>query len=365
MRAMAILFVVCSHSLWVFPSQTGSFQTLLRFAGFLGVEVFFVLSGFLIGNLLFKLFTAPNFSPKKLGYFLVRRWFRTFPNYYLALILNIVIVWYLGRELPETLGRYFFFLQNTTFGMDIFFTESWSLPIEEFAYLLGPILLYALLLLKIPFSRKIVFLVITLLVLIFFLGSKIIYQLNHGETTMDFWNIHLKAVVLYRVDSIYYGVLAAYLYNVFPKLWERHKTTMFLASIVMFLGLHLGVTKLSDAVEIGSWMMNVWYLPCCSLSIALSLPFFSTWKKTTGWSLKSITFISLISYSMYLLHYSIVLQLMHYFIGLQEGSWGYQVVFSIGYMTVTVLCSYLLYRWYEKPLMNLRDHSKVKKWFVI
>lgn len=80
-----------------------------------------MLSGFLIGNLLFKLFTAPNFSPKKLGYFLVRRWFRTFPNYYLALILNIVIVWYLGRELPETLGRYFFFCRILLLGWIFFY----------------------------------------------------------------------------------------------------------------------------------------------------------------------------------------------------------------------------------------------------
>ncbi len=126
MRATAILFVVFSHVLWIFPEASGVFVDLLRLMGVMGVEIFFVLSGFLIGRILFRIFTKETFKPKDLNYFLIRRWFRTLPNYYLALLINIGIVYYFGREQADSLWRYFFFLQNAVDGMDIFFTESWS-----------------------------------------------------------------------------------------------------------------------------------------------------------------------------------------------------------------------------------------------
>lgn len=154
MRAAAILFVVGSHALWVFPEAEGPMTSLLRLSGVMGVEIFFVLSGFLIGRILFRIFTNDHFQNKHLTYFLIRRWFRTLPNYYLVLLINIVLVVLIGRELPETLPLYFGFIQNFNFGMDIFFTESWSLPIEEFAYVIGPLLFYLVLLPKWKISKR-------------------------------------------------------------------------------------------------------------------------------------------------------------------------------------------------------------------
>ncbi|MEM7186635.1 MAG: acyltransferase, partial [Bacteroidota bacterium] len=205
MRAAAILFVVGSHALWVFPSADGPFAALLRLSGVMGVEIFFVLSGFLIGRILFRIFTNEDFTIKHLQYFLVRRWFRTLPNYYLVLLLNIGLVIYLGRDLPDTLPLYFGFLQNFNFGMNIFFTESWSLPIEEFAYVIGPLLFYLVLLPKFRVSRRKLFLWVTVFIILCFLGSKVWYNSFTGANTLEHWNIHLKAVVLYRIDAIYYG----------------------------------------------------------------------------------------------------------------------------------------------------------------
>ena len=128
MRAVAILFVVFSHALWIVPELPGLPGELLRLMGVLGVEIFFVLSGFLIGRILLNQFSVA-YNKAKLQYFWVRRWFRTLPNYYLILLLNIAILFYIGRELPDSLWQYFFFLQNAFSAMDIFFTESWSLPI--------------------------------------------------------------------------------------------------------------------------------------------------------------------------------------------------------------------------------------------
>ncbi len=363
MRAVAILLVVCSHALWAFPQIKGSFQALLDFMGMMGVEIFFVLSGFLIGRILLRIFTSPDFKSRHLTYFLIRRWFRTLPNYYLILLINILIVWYLGREFADSLPLYFGFLQNFNFGMDIFFTESWSLPVEEFAYILGPLLLYLLFFLKLPVSRNLLFLGITLSIILFFLGTKIAYHLQHDSTTMEYWNIHLKAVVIYRIDAIYYGVLAAYISKEAPRFWKNQKRRLFKISLLSFCLLQYAIGAFGLTFENTPMFINVFYLPVTSIIIALSLPFLSQWQKAPNWLIKPITFISLISYAMYLLHYSIVLQLMRYWIPIKQDSILYTLIFSVGYAVITIVLSYGLYRIYEKPMMDIRDQPFVKKRF--
>ncbi len=361
MRAVAILFVVFSHALWIFPEASGGLIDMLRLMGVMGVEIFFVLSGFLIGRILFRIFTASDYTYKDLHYFLIRRWFRTLPNYYLALIINIVIVLYFGRELPGTILSYFFFLQNATEGMDIFFTESWSLPIEEFAYILGPFLFYLLLLFKTGIPRQKGFLLVTLFILLFFLGTKIYYNHTHLAGDLTQWNIELKAVVLYRIDAIYYGVLAAYISLVKKEAWKRFKNQLLFAGIFGFLLLHFSIPKFGLFIEDFPFFWNVLYLPFCSVFIALALPFLSQWKSTTTGFLKPVTIISLISYSMYLLHYSIILQLMRYFQPIEFLDVRQKIIFAAVYVLLTILLSYILYRIYEKPMMDIRDKPIFKR----
>ena len=47
----------------------------------MGVEIFFVLSGYLIGGILYRLVVTQQQGGRRLGYFLIRRWFRTLPTY--------------------------------------------------------------------------------------------------------------------------------------------------------------------------------------------------------------------------------------------------------------------------------------------
>lgn len=360
MRAIAILLVIGSHALWVFPEHQSGFASLLRLGGVMGVEIFFVLSGFLIGRILLRLIMNESFQKKDFFYFLIRRWFRTLPNYYLVLLLNILIVLFIGRDLPETLPLYFGFLQNFNFGMDIFFTESWSLPIEEFAYILAAGGLYLLLFFIKKGPRKRAFLLLTVLVISFFIGTKIQYHNTHGATSLNFWNIHLKAVLGYRIDAIYYGMLAAYFATIVPKYWARLSSISLFISLFGFAFFHYLIGTLGWNPTTQPFLFNVCYLPICSILIALSLPVLSQWKKGKTQIQRSITWISIISYSMYLLHYSIVLQLMRYFINFDTNSTEYLLTFSIGYLFIVILSSYFLYRFYEKPIMDIRD----SKWFT-
>jgi len=363
MRSAAILFVVTSHVLWVFPEAQGSWVSLLRLCGVMGVEIFFVLSGFLIGRILYRIFTSSDFKVSHVSYFLIRRWFRTLPNYYLILLVNIVIVLYLGRKLPDTLGKYFGFLQNFTSGMDIFFTESWSLPIEEVAYVIGPLLFYLLILLLPKRNRAKLFLWVTLVIILFFLGTKIGYNHITGPSSLEYWNIQLKAVVLYRIDAIYYGVLAAWVSLKFETWWRTYTFHSFLIGILLFAGLHWAIAHFSWGAETTPFLINVLYLPVCSICIACSLPFFARLKRVPIWMKTPFTFISLISYSMYLLHYSVVLQLMNYWLPPHPYNPITKVFYALCYLIIVVVLSYLLYRFYEKPMMDLRDRSYFRRKF--
>jgi len=354
MRTIAILMVLSGHCLWIYPQDDSLFHQLLQLFGFFGVEIFFVLSGFLIGKILYHLYLKDDFSLATVFYFLKRRWFRTFPNYYLVLLINILIAGFIGQETPK-LWRYFFFLQNFKITMLPFFTESWSLSIEEFAYIVLPFFILTLGLLFKPKNKTMFFLFIVLLLIAIFIGNKLYYQKTTYNTTLDQWNVSLKAVVLYRLDSIFIGVLFSWIYLNFTSFWDKTKYIFFLLGILilLFLFFSLGYFGLLIAVKPLFW--NVIYLPLLSIGVACFLPFLTNWQKETSFIGKPITFISIISYSIYLLHYCVILQLMKHFCPMDVQNRIGLYFFTLVYLVITFILSYLLYRFYEKPIMDLRD----------
>ena len=361
MRAVAILLVVFSHTLWIVPGAKGIISDLLSLAGVVGVEIFFVLSGFLIGRIVFKLFIKDDFSFNKIKYFWIRRWLRTLPNYYLILILNVLIVLYLENELPQNLWQYYFFLQNFAWEMPSFFIESWSLPIEEFAYIIGPILLYLLFYFKVKTDKKKLFAIITICIILFFIITKIIYNMAISNSDMMFWNVNLKAITIYRIDAIYYGVLASYLAMINSKKWQKSRWISFLIGVFIFGVLNFIIPTQRVFIETHPFFWNVLYLPINSIAIAFCLPLLASIKSAPRFILIPITYISVISYSMYLLHYSIVLQLLKHFIP-SEGLAKFDVFVYISvYIISTILLAYFLYRIYEKPMMDIRDKQFFKR----
>ena len=114
-----------SASCWFFAQPEES--VFANVTATLGVEIFFVLSGFLVGGILFEQVMSGASWHSLLPTFWVRRWIRTLPSYYLFLGLNILI--YQRSGLPP-LAPYFAFLQNFVHPIPSFFSDSWSLAIE-------------------------------------------------------------------------------------------------------------------------------------------------------------------------------------------------------------------------------------------
>lgn len=362
MRALAIMLVVVSHTLWIVPNSKGFIPDILSLAGVLGVEIFFVLSGFLIGRIVLKLFIQDDFSFKKIKYFWIRRWFRTLPNYYLILLVNIIIAISLGTELQENIWRYFFFLQNFAWEMPLFFSESWSLPIEEFAYIVGPLLLYLLFCFKLKIDKTKLFGLVTIIIILFFTVTKIIYNFKTPDSDMMFWNVNLKSVTIYRIDAIYYGMLASYFAMINPKKWQKSRWLCAMIGVLIFFILNGIIPNQKIFIETHPFFWNVIYLIANSVSIALFLPLLSGVKTAPRLIIIPVTYISLISYSMYLLHYSIVLQLLKNWMP-SEGLGKIEVYVYISvYVISTVILAYILYRIYEKPMMDLRDKKSIKNW---
>lgn len=361
LRATAILGVLFAHLLWIFPEARGWIPTLLQLAGILSVELFFVLSGFLIGGMLYTIFTQEGFHKNQLRYFVIRRWLRTLPNYYLLLILNIVLVLIIGRGLSEDIWTYFFFFQNAVNPMDVFFTESWTLPIEEAAYILGPLVLFVGAHKLFRKNPKHTFLFMIILIIAVFTCTKLYYSLHTENTNLLQWNTDLKAVVIYRVDAIYYGFLAAYFAKNMPKIWSTYAIPLAIIGAVGLLVFQYVLYSEKLYIETYPLLWNVAYLPICSICIALLFPFFSKIKTAPRFILKPITFISVTSYSLYLLHYSIVLQGMQYVFPVTTLHFNEKIGYSGVYFVILFALAYVLYRFYEKPMMDLRDRPYFKK----
>ncbi|HYZ61794.1 MAG TPA: acyltransferase family protein, partial [Acetobacteraceae bacterium] len=129
-RALAITSVLLSHFLLEPANGVPILRTALVYAGGAGVELFFSLSGFLIGGLLLDL-AQRGLSPRSVAAFWFRRWMRTLPLYYAVLWLT---GWWFGHQDPHA----WLFLQNFHPDEPRLVPASWSLVLEEYFYLFFP-----------------------------------------------------------------------------------------------------------------------------------------------------------------------------------------------------------------------------------
>ncbi len=123
LRGIAIILVIARHQM-LFP--------FLKTMGWIGVDLFFVLSGFLVSGLLFKEYQSYGQVNPRL--FLIRRGFKIYPIFYLT---------YIGYMLPKILLHKLelkkvlfeiFFIQNYALGWGYTYAASWSLAVEEHFY---------------------------------------------------------------------------------------------------------------------------------------------------------------------------------------------------------------------------------------
>ena len=341
-RAFAIMLVVLLHGDYLLDkTRFNDFHYLIVADG---VDLFFVLSGFLIGNILLKEINSKvNFGFNDLLKFWKRRWFRTLPNYYLILLLNCLVVYHkiIIEDIHQFNWKFIFFLQNFSHPFYGFFWESWSLAIEEWFYVLAPLLL--LLFLKLTDPKKSFFITTIIMIIAPFIYRMVIMNPEIDYFTFD---ITFRKLVLTRLDSIAYGLLAAWFYYYYQINWNKYKYTSFLLGVLLVVILNL--LKLEN-----TFYKQVLYFSVVPFSLMLLLPLTQNIKTAKGMMANAITHISKISYSMYLLHLALISEVIRdNFTPTNETD---SLIKYILYWLILIISSTLLYKYYEKPMMNLRD----------
>lgn len=144
LRGVAIIFVLICHSS-IRGSDSGIFNkyvdAFMNF-GWTGVDLFFVLSGFLVGGLLFK--ELKSYGKVHVGRFLIRRGLKIWPVYFAYLAYYVAKGLHRGWGIGGTWGKLypnFFHIQDYVESAP---AHTWSLAVEEHFYLALPILVWLL-----------------------------------------------------------------------------------------------------------------------------------------------------------------------------------------------------------------------------
>ena len=349
LRVVAIISVMIGHGAELLPPK-------LKRDIFLiipdGVSIFFVLSGFLIGGILIKMVEKDNFNLKDLFNFWQRRWLRTLPMYYFVLVLLCTISFFLTKNFDvQGIMKFFIFGQNFSRSTSSFFTVSWSLAVEEWFYLITPLLL-VLVIVVFRMKPQNGILSAVIMVIVLSAGYRCYRYLTIFVDNPTTFDTMFRRPVVTRLDSLMVGVLGAFIYYYKKEFWIRYKTFFFISGLLLHL-----IIKLSTDLFLKN---SVFYY--CNLSFVAEstatvflLPFLSQLKNGKGVLFKVITYVSLISYSLYLLHAQIVLNWILKIIP-NFGLTSYSFVISnyFLYWSISILLSILSFKYVEMYFINFR-----------
>lgn len=344
-RSVAILLVVFSHGMQLLPDYSDVANFLSIFS-YLGVELFFVLSGFLIGRILIKSLT-PSSGMSDVMEFWKRRWWRTLPNYYLFLLINL-IGFGLFKDNFQFDPSYAYFAQNLLTPNAGFFSVSWSLAVEEWFYLVTPLVF--LISLKITRNATSAFFSSCAFLLLFSMVARWTY-IQSGDVT---WNDEMRRVVILRLDSLMYGVVAAWCWLHFK---ERLIGLRFTLAGLGVLFLMVSVWMRNHPLINQSSAMLFFVFPLASMGSALFLPALTHWQSRAeqNWLGGFFKNTSIWSYSLYLIHVPLIEIYRMAIFAQVKHSLLLQSLGFIAWLFTAYLMSYLIFRFFEHPVTGLRD----------
>lgn len=352
LRAVAVLAVVAYHVTKRIPG------------GYVGVDIFFVISGFLISSIILDGLERNTFSPAD---FYARRIRRIFPALLLVLLCSWLLGWFvLSPQSYALLGRHMvagagFFSNLLLWSESGYFDPAatlkpllhlWSLGIEEQFYLVWPLLL-------IVAARWKWRVHLTILVL---LGISFVFNIA-GVQASPVATFYLPPS---RFWELLMGALLAYMHLQYSAALERGlscpvcqfgETRIPFRSLVSWLGLALivgAILGLNDASRFPGW----WALLPTLGSMMLISAGSHAWFNRTVLSHRWLVTIGLLSYPLYLWHWPLLTLGRMTLLGMD-----YPRLTALGMVVLSLLLSALTYRYIEKPLrygVKWKLHSVVK-----
>lgn len=341
-RAAAVSLVLLSHCGSIFAAWYGrSLPWWLGVSAYFGIELFFVLSGFLIGRLLIEIIDRDP-GPRAWLLFMVRRWMRTLPIYYVWLVVLAIFLAPLiypphSGQLARDLLRYGTMTQNLAWPMiDGYFDVSWTLAVEEWFYLLFSAVLIAL---AMVLQRRVAF----WLSIGVFVGLPALLRwcfLAAGAS---------DHIVLFWLDCIAFGVIAAWVSARHPRAFRMGALLLPLYLAATGFLWHGGLGDLGLSPRIRRTVDFEWV----AVTQALCLPAAVRWREASGLAASLIRRLSEQSYGIYLMHLS-VMEILNYW----KGVWHLRASFCVALTLVLVFgLSFLSWRYFERPILRLRPHA--------
>ncbi|MCZ8354340.1 MAG: acyltransferase [Cyclobacteriaceae bacterium] len=342
LRGYAALLVLWAH----FPvmgnlSKYSHLASSYTFAGYIGVDVFFALSGFLITRILIKEKESNDLSFKR---FYLKRCLRIFPIYYLSIILvGLVISWNDLIWVATYLSNYYFSFQSAPNAM----RHTWSLCVEEHFYIFWPLIIY---LFTIEQARKVILVYIPLFVILGVLLTIIISDAALSD------NLIYRASHL-RILTLALGSGLAFFEKDILSLSQ--KKTWLLVSILTFAFIVCRFYhKIIYLKDINSSIIKLFTLSVFStllVSIVIKMNSNFLVKLKFIFTNSFIKFIGKISYGIYLYHYPIYFLFGYTIDDYQIESSIPQALIVVSLCLIVPTISFYLI---EKPLLNLKEKIK-------
>jgi len=340
LRGVAVLLVLCHHH----PAIP-----FLQGIGWIGVDLFFVLSGFLVSGLVFDEYRrSATFHPVR---FLVRRGFKIYPSFYFLIMVSSILMWGTGRQDPlmNYIAEVFFF-QNYHEGL---WGHTWTLAVEEHFYLLLVIAAAALIRFRVELRwRGFVASCIAVFLIVPILRWNDLLALEPGELPRIF-PTHL------RIDSLLGGVLLAG--------WHRFRPVSFHAVFsgrMIFLLLALSgllyFVKWSQSAAI-SLTYHLTYIfglsaayvaAMVAVGLAVGQGRAGEVRKPWVYFTRPLVWVGRISYNTYLLHLLVLVavELVSVRIGIQ----GSLLEFFV-FVCASCIAGYAATQMIEVPFLRLRE----------
>ena len=364
LRSVAIVAVMLFHTYdfhgaGTLPASVAPVATL----GWMGVDLFFVLSGYLIASQFLKPYLAGQ--RPGLWTFYRNRMFRVLPAY--GMVLALYYGWPLWRESPHLppLWELITFTQNlfANFSSDHAFSHVWSLCVEEHFYLLFPLIVLPMMLK--PSLNKTLTVIGALVLAGMCLRGLILFQLLRplADSGQSFGLAYMRRIyypTYSRLDGLLAGVALGLVKTFKPTAWRAlgRRGHALLAAGVCLVGISVYLFwERFDSVTGASALGIVIGPPVLSLGLGCLV---ASAVSSNGWlraKIPGAQLLATLAYSMYLTHKELIHLVDLWFPSIAQGAmyqWlGVYAVSCLAAATVLYLCV-------ERPFLRLRDKGRIR-----
>lgn len=358
LRSAAILGVIATHVVvyhqgTIFP---GALASAARF-GWMGVDLFFVLSGYLIGSQLFRSVLKGQ-QPQILRFYL-KRFFRVIPAFLVVLAAYFLLPHNASPHLAP-LWQYVSFTYNLFADLTRYndFSHIWSLCVEEHFYLFFPLIV--LWLTHKPTQRKTLLTVSALLLIGMAIRGYYIFHtllpLAQQQALMETeYYQHILFPTYSHLDGLLLGVLLAVVEAFRPALWQRirmHGHTLTIAGLSLFA---VALWLMHDRMNVLnplSWFGIVIGYPLLAAAFALlTASALSENGLLNRIRIPGAGLCSTLAYALYLTHKAAITQLDRFIPQLGNQS----LIWLVVYLALAFSLAAVLHFTVEQPFLNLRD----------